>query len=129
MIILNRFTGLALAAAVAVGGPAVLTTLPTPAMAQATAADKALVDQAKAAGQVGEQSDGYLGFVKTDSGDAALKAAVAHINAGRAAAYRDAAAKAGVSEEAAGEAAAKLLIARAAPGQHVRTVDGTWVSH
>lgn len=50
--------------------PAVLV-VSTPAVAQANA--KATVDAAKAAGTVGEQGDGLLGFVK-DSADAATTA-------------------------------------------------------
>ena len=38
-----------------------------------TSAQKALIDQAKAAGTVGEQADGYLGFRNSNS-DAALRA-------------------------------------------------------
>ena len=61
---------------------------------------KSAVDQAKAQGIVGEQADGFLGFVKP-SNDPALKAAVDDINQGRAALYRQAAAKNGVPVEAA----------------------------
>ena len=60
------------------------------AMAQSAAA-KTAVDAAKAAGTVGEQADGFLGIVA--GGDAALRASVAEINTGRAAAYKDIAAK------------------------------------
>ena len=56
----------------------------------------ALIDQAKSQGVVGEQADGYLGIVS--GGDAALRSAVAEINTGRAAAYKDIAAQAGLSE-------------------------------
>ena len=55
---------------------------------------KSAVDTAKTAGIVGEQADGFLGFVKPSS-DPATKAAVDDINAGRAALYREAAAKNG----------------------------------
>ena len=62
------------------------------ASAQSPAA-KAAVDTGKASGAVGEQGDGFLGFV-SGSGDPALKAAVAEINAGRARAYQGIAARA-----------------------------------
>ena len=104
--------GLALAAASA------------PAMAQSAAA-KAAVDAAKVSGTVGEQADGYLGIVA--GGDAALRSAVAEINTGRAAAYKDIAAKTGVTPEAAGQATAKQLYARLAPGQFWKPLDGGWV--
>ena len=41
-----------------------------------TSAQKAQIDQAKAAGVVGEQADGYLGF-RTSTSDAGLRAAEA----------------------------------------------------
>ncbi len=94
------------------------------AMAQSAAA-KATVDAAKTAGTVGEQADGYLGIVS--GGDAALRAAVAEINTGRAAAYKDIAAKTGVTREAAGQATAKQLYARLAPGQYWKPLDGGWM--
>ena len=94
------------------------------ALAQSAAA-KAAVDAAKAAGTVGEQADGYLGIVA--GGDAGLRASVAEINTGRAAAYRDIAAKTGVTPEAAGQATAKQLYSRLAPGQYWKPLDGGWV--
>ena len=98
----------------------------SPAVAADLASAKAVVDAAKAKGLVGEQADGYLGFV-TETVDAATKAAVEDINAGRAAVYRDTAAKTGVSLEAAGEATAKLLIDRLPAGQFYKPVGGTWI--
>lgn len=94
------------------------------AMAQSAAA-KAEVDAAKAAGTVGEQADGYLGIVA--GGDAGLRSSVAEINTGRAAAYKDIAAKTGVTPEAAGQATAKQLYSRLAPGQFWKPLDGGWV--
>jgi uncharacterized protein YdbL (DUF1318 family) len=94
-----------------------------PVLAQSAAA-KAAVDAGKASGTVGEQADGYLGVVS--GGDAALRAAVAEINTGRAAAYKDIAAKSGVTPEAAGQATAKQLYARLAPGQYWKPLDGGW---
>lgn len=92
------------------------------------AQSKALVDTAKAAGTVGEQSDGYLNFVRP-SDDAALKAAVAEINAGRNALYRAAAAKAGngATPEAAGVSAFKQVVEpKLGPGDYYRKPDGGW---
>lgn len=94
-----------------------------PAHAQ-TAAAKSAVDAGKAQGQVGEQADGYLGLVSGEGG--ALRAAMAEINAGRAAAYRDAAGKTGVTPAAAGEATARQLQARTPSGQYVRSAAGSW---
>jgi uncharacterized protein YdbL (DUF1318 family) len=97
----------------------------TTAVLAQSAAAKAAVDAAKAAGTVGEQADGYLGIVA--GGDGALRASVAEINTGRAAAYKDIAAKTGVTPEAAGQATAKQLYARLAPGQFWKPLDGGWM--
>ncbi len=98
----------------------------TPAAAYAMDA-KAAVDAAKAQGLVGEQADGFLGFVKA-SADPALKAAVDEINQGRAALYRQAAAKNGVSVEAAGASAYTTVVqARIKPGEYYKPAGGGWV--
>jgi len=87
---------------------------------------KSRVDSAKAAGVVGEQADGFLGFV-TGAADPALKAAVAEINAGRAELYREAAAKNGVSPEAAGAAAFNTVVkAKLKPGEYYKPTGGGW---
>ncbi|MEO8812895.1 MAG: DUF1318 domain-containing protein [Caulobacteraceae bacterium] len=100
-----------------------------PAIAQGAsgslASAKAVVDAAKARGVVGEQGNGFLGFVTT-SGDAELKASVAAINGGRAEAYRSVAARTEVSEVAAAQAAAQQIIARLPPGAYYRPTDGGW---
>lgn len=90
------------------------------------AQDKSIVDAAKAQGTVGEQGDGYLGFVH-GSADAATTAAVNDINAGRAEAYRQTAAKTGVTAEAAGQAVAVQLQSRIPPGQYFKPLGGSWV--
>jgi uncharacterized protein YdbL (DUF1318 family) len=98
----------------------------TPAAAYAMDA-KSAVDAGKAAGIVGEQADGFLGFVKPSS-DPALKAAVDEINQGRAALYRQAAAKNGVSVEAAGASAYTTVVqARIKPGEFYKPAGGGWV--
>lgn len=90
------------------------------------AAAKAAVDAAKAEGVVGEQADGTLGFVKP--GDAALKAAVAEINAGRLEVYRQAAAKNAVTVEAAGAAAFQsVILGKVRIGEYYRPAGGAWV--
>jgi uncharacterized protein YdbL (DUF1318 family) len=120
---LNR--ALALAAVLATGtaiGPGLLLTA-APAWAQSAA--KATVEAAKAAGKVGEQADGYLGLV-TGSASPDIGAAVAEINGGRAAVYRETATKTGVTVEAAGQATAAQLLARVHTGQYYRPLNGTW---
>jgi uncharacterized protein YdbL (DUF1318 family) len=96
----------------------------SPGMAQ-TAAEKAAVDSAKARGVVGEQGDGYLGFV-TPSTDPMLAAVVAAINAGRMQVYRETAMRTGVTVEAAGQATAQQLFARLTPGQFFKPLNGDW---
>ncbi len=87
---------------------------------------KAVVDAAKAAGKVGEQADGYLGFV-TQPVDPALEAAVAEINAGRRRVYEETARRNGVTPEVAGVAAFKVLRdTRLKPGEYYKDVDGVW---
>jgi len=111
---------LALALTTAAAAPLIV---PAVAAAQSQAA-KAAVDAAKAAGKVGEQGDGYLGFVS--DADPALRASVTEINAGRKQVYSDTAAKTGVTIEAAGEATARQLISRVPAGQYFKPLGGTW---
>jgi uncharacterized protein YdbL (DUF1318 family) len=89
------------------------------------ASDKAAVDAAKAAGIVGEQADGYLGFVK-GSADAATTAAVTAINAARADVYAQTAAKSGVTRDAAGQATGALLISKMPAGEYFKPLGGGW---
>lgn len=106
---------------------AVLAALAAPVAAVAqTATTKATVDAAKAAGVVGEQADGFLGFV-TAAADPAIKAAVAETNAGRAELYRQAAAKNGVSPAAAGAAAFEtVVLGKLRPGDYFKPAGGGW---
>ena len=100
--------------------------VPAAAVAQ-TAEAKAAVDAGKAAGLVGEQADGFLGFV-VPVADPALKSAVAEINAGRAAVYREAAARSGATPEAAGASAyINAVQPRLKPGQFYKPASGGWV--
>jgi uncharacterized protein YdbL (DUF1318 family) len=114
-----NFQNLLIPAAAIVG-----TLVAGPALA---ASAKATVDAAKAQGIVGEQNDGYLGFVN-GGGDPAVEAAVAEINAGRAQLYRGAAAKNGVTPEAAGAAAYQSVVQlKLRPGDYYQTSGGAWV--
>jgi uncharacterized protein len=103
---------------------AALLLLATPAFAD-LASDKAAVDAAKAAGTVGEQADGYLGFV-SGSADPATTAAVKDINAGRADVYAQTAAKSGVTRDAAGQATGAQLIGKVPGGQYFKPIGGAW---
>jgi len=117
----------ALAAAVLIGSATVpVAMIAQPAFAD-VAASKALVDAAKAKGIVGERTNGYLGFVSAAS-DAALKAAVDEINAGRHDVYAQAAAKNNVSIDAAGQSAfTNVIFPKLAAGQYYQNAAGAWV--
>ena len=94
------------------------------ALAIASAQAGALED-AKAAGLVGERIDGYLGVV--DSGaPASVKSLVDQINAERQAKYAEIAAKQGAPVEAVAQIAGKKLIERASSGEYVMGADGSW---
>ena len=103
---------------------AALVLLSTPAFAD-LASDKVAVDAAKAAGTVGEQADGYIGFV-SGSADAAVTAAVNEINAGRRGVYTQTASKSGVTPDAAGQATGAQLIAKVPGGQFFKPLGGAW---
>lgn len=103
---------------------AALLLLATPAFAD-LASDKVAVDAAKAAGTVGEQADGYLGFV-SGSADGAVTAAVNEINAARANVYAETAAKSGVTRDAAGQATGAQLIGKVSGGQYFKPIGGAW---
>lgn len=106
-------------------GLAALLAVPAAAAAQ-SAQTKATVDSAKAAGIVGEQADGFLGFV-TAAADPAIKAAVAETNAGRAQLYAQAAAKNRVTPAAAGAAAFESVVkGKLRPGDYYRPAGGGW---
>lgn len=88
---------------------------------------KAKVDAAKAAGIVGEQADGMLGLV-TGAADPAVTAAMAEINTGRTAVYRDAAARNGVTIEAAGASTFQTVIMpKLKPGEFYKPAGSGWV--
>jgi uncharacterized protein YdbL (DUF1318 family) len=108
-------------------GAAILAALALPAAAVAQSAQaKAAVDSAKAAGIVGEQADGFLGFV-SGGGDPALKSAVAEINAGRAKVYQEAATRSGATPAAAGASAfTTTIMPRVQPGQFYKPAGGGW---
>lgn len=119
-----RKTAAAVLAAVLLAAPLTTMIVLSATSAHAQGAAKATVDAAKAAGSVGEQADGTLGLVS--GGDASIRAAVAEINAGRMAAFRDAAAKTGVTPAAAGEAAYRQLLSRMPSGQYYKPSGGGW---
>ncbi len=89
------------------------------------ASAKAAVDAAKAAGTVGEQADGFLGFVNAGAASPDARAAVAEINAGRRQLYAQAAAKNGVTPAAAGASAFKTVVqSLIKPGEYYQNTSG-----
>lgn len=97
--------------------------LASPAAAQRDPA----YDAARAAGQIGEQVDGYLGFVGTPS--ASLRALVDDINIKRRAAYAEKAQAANATIKDYAFTSGCLLISRTKPGEKYQAPDGvTWLT-
>lgn len=78
---------------------------------------------ARAAGQVGEQVDGYLGVV--GAGNAELRALVAHINIQRKEAYTKGAADSATIEQFAFVSGCNLIL-KTVPGEKYQAPDGSW---
>ena len=78
---------------------------------------------ARAAGQVGEQPNGYLGVV---SGGASAQAIVDKINIQRKATYAEKAQAAGVTINDYGVTFGCNLIAQTQPGEKYKAPDGSW---
>ena len=92
---------------------------------------RSIVNDAKASGIVGEMADGYLGVRTESQMTAAIRGAMAQINAGRAELYREAARSAGAADLAAGTAAAgassfQQRFASIPAGQWYRDAGGVW---
>ena len=92
----------------------------------ALAANAATLDGAKAAGQIGEQRDGYLGLVD-EGAPAEVRAIIADINARRREKYQAIAEREGTSLEAVARRAGVKLIGRAKPGHLIQDAKGNWV--
>jgi len=110
-----RRTALALGAAMLTLGM-----LAGPAQAQRDPA----YDAARAAGRVGEKTDGYLGIVS--GGDATLRKMVDDINIKRRAVYAQRAQAANATLEEYAFTAGCLAISRTAPGEKYQAPDGSW---
>ena len=91
---------------------------PAPAFAAA-------LDEAKAAGQVGERIDGYLGVVDAGA-PGEVRALVDEVNAERRAKYEQIAKKQGAPLAAVAQIAGKKLIERTPAGQYVLDAGGQW---
>jgi len=83
------------------------------------------LDDAKAAGLVGERIDGYVGVVDSGApGD--VKQLVEQINAERRAKYAEIARKQGAPVQAVAQIAGEKLVQRARGGEYVMGADGQW---
>ena len=82
------------------------------------------LDEARSAGLVGEQPDGYIGAVQPS---AAATALVEQVNSARRQEYERLAAKHGVPLGTVAATAAQQLIEKLSPGQFYRNPAGIWV--
>lgn len=94
------------------------------AIAASAAAQTAYFD-ARAAGQVGERYDGYLGYSQAQPGPQARSQTEA-INIRRRALYSDLAQRRGVSPSEVSITAGCTLLARVAVGERYMLADGQW---
>jgi uncharacterized protein len=83
------------------------------------------LDEAKAAGQVGERIDGYVGVVDANA-PGAVRTLVDKVNAERKAKYAEVAAERGIPVQAVAQIAGEKLIERAPRGQYVLGANGKW---
>ena len=95
--------------------------------APAQAQNNTTISQALAAGQIGEQADGYLGFVPGASISADLRGRVEQINIQRRALYTRRAAERNVSvNEMAAAVACEVFQSRIGVGERYRNEQGQW---
>ena len=93
-------------------------------LAAPAAAQTPAVNAARAAGQVGERYDGYLGIAAPVSGP--VRSQVATINIQRRSLYSNLAASRGASPSDVGITAGCQLLARVGVGEAYLLTDGTW---
>lgn len=90
----------------------------------ATPATADPLDEAKANGYVGEQTDGYIAALP--SAPASARSLVADINVRRRAKYAQIATRNGTPIDVVASLAGKKLMARTPSGQYVRNENGKW---
>lgn len=105
---------------------ALLLVLPVRAWAIDLVADNLTVQDGKVAGQIGEQADGMLGWVRGNP-DSGTMGSVAQLNQMRRQTYSQAAAKAGTTARQEAEKAGQINIEQTPLGQYYQTADGAWV--
>jgi uncharacterized protein len=84
------------------------------------------LDDAKAAGLIGERPDGYVAAVQPNPSPD-IAALVSEINAKRRTAYEDIAAKENVPIDQVGAVTAEKIKTQAPAGQYFLATDGSWV--
>ena len=98
----------------------------TAALSPASAAS-AIIENAKDNCIVGEQADGYLGFVPGASASSELRSEVRDANQQRKAVYADIAKRTNVTVDVAATRTASRLVNEAKRGQCVRDANGEWL--
>lgn len=86
----------------------------------------ATLDEAKAAGQIGEKQDGYIGLVQA-SVPADVAALVESVNAQRRARYEEIAKENGIAVEDVAKLAFTRALENTRPGNFVEASPGQWV--
>jgi uncharacterized protein len=95
--------------------------------APSAVAQDAVVDAARAAGAVGEQADGLLGYPPGANASADVRARVDQINIRRRAAYAERATASGATPtEMAAAVACQIFASRIAVGERYRNEAGQW---
>ena len=84
------------------------------------------LQEAKRAGWVGEQRDGYLGLV-SEQVPAGVRELLARVNQERRSSYQDIAAKNNLDVRAVEALAAEKALQKTAPGLYIQAADGSWV--
>jgi len=93
--------------------------------AAAIAANESPLTQPKAAGLIGEQADGYVGFV-TQNVPADVRKLVNDVNAKRRAGYEQIAAKQGTPVSEVEKVGGMTAIEKTLPGNYIRDLNGNW---
>jgi len=91
----------------------------------AIAQNESPLTQPKAEGLIGEQADGYVGFV-TQNVPADVRRLVEEVNAKRRAGYQQIAAKQGTPVSEVEKVGGKTAIEKTLPGNYIRDLNGNW---
>jgi uncharacterized protein YdbL (DUF1318 family) len=113
----------ALGIAGVVAAPAIASAASAVAMRQSA---RAVINDAKAAGIVGEMADGFVGVRLEAQMTPAIRAAMAEMNGGRAELYRQAAIATGTDAAAAGASSFQQRFSDIPAGQWYRDAGGSW---